>query len=75
MSKLIKYLKFNNLIIEKPLTQSPIELKKLNELLKTKRNSWVNTDRRSLEVYKYIKKTYNLKKITMTVSGYSWGML
>ena len=62
LSKLIKYLKFNNLIIEKPLTQSPIELKKLNELLKTKRNSWVNTDRRSLEVYKYIKKTYNLKK-------------
>ena len=75
LSKLIKYLKFNNLIIEKPLTQSPIELKKLNELLKTKRNSWVNTDRRSLEVYKYIKKNIQSeKKITMTVSGYSWGV-
>ena len=74
-SKLSKHLKFNNLIIEKPLTQSPIELKKLDRLLKNKKNSWVNTDRRSLEVYKYIKKhLQSHKKITMKVSGYGWGL-
>ena len=66
---------YKSLIIEKPLTQSPLELKKLNLILKNKKNCWVNTDRRSLKIYREIKKKLNLeKKIQMTVSGESWGI-
>jgi hypothetical protein len=66
---------YKSLIVEKPLTQSPLELKKLDLILKNKQNCWVNTDRRSLKIYREIKKKLNLKKkIQMTVSGESWGI-
>ena len=50
------------MILEKPLTQSPNELKKLNSLLESIKNVWVNTERRCLKVYKYLKKKLNNKK-------------
>ncbi|MDB3959277.1 Gfo/Idh/MocA family oxidoreductase [Candidatus Pelagibacter sp.] len=74
-TELNKYTAFKNLIVEKPLTQSPLELKKLDLILRNKKNCWVNTDRRSLKIYKEIKKKLNLeKKIQMTVSGENWGI-
>jgi len=67
--------KFKNLIIEKPLTQSPKELIELNKILSQKKNCWVNTDRRILKVYRYIKKRINIKKkISMKVIGSDWGI-
>lgn len=72
---LIKITNFQNLIIEKPLTQSPAELQRLNKVLNKKKNVWVNTDRRCLDIYKFIKsKIKNSKKISMEVVGNSWGI-
>lgn len=66
---------YKSLIVEKPLTQSPLELNKLNLILKNKKNCWVNTDRRNIKIYEEIKKKLNLKKkIQMTVSGEAWGI-
>ena len=73
--KLNKFINFKNLIIEKPLSQSPSELIRINNILINKKNCWVNTDRRTLGFYKNIKKKINLKKkITMKVLGESWGL-
>ncbi len=75
LRELTKQSNFTNLILEKPLTQSPKELLKLNTILKNKTNIWVNTDRRILEVYKFIKSNLDIKKkLFMNVEGNSWGI-
>lgn len=75
LKKLINKSKFENLILEKPLTQSPNELLKLNNILKNVKNIWVNTDRRCEEVYKFVKSKIDTKnKISMRVEGNSWGI-
>ena len=75
LKKLINKLNFKNLILEKPLTQSPNELLKLNNALKNLENVWVNTDRRCEDIYKYIRSKLNTKnKIFMSVEGNSWGI-
>ena len=55
LKKLINKSKFKNLILEKPLTQSPNELLNLNNVLKDLENVWINTYRRCENIYKYIK--------------------
>lgn len=66
---------FKNLILEKPLTQSPKELHDLNNILKQKKNIWVNADRRCENVYRFIKSKININnKISMKVEGNSWGI-
>jgi hypothetical protein len=75
LKKLIEKTNLKNLILEKPLTQSPTELLKLNRTLKNIKNTWVNTDRRCLNIYKFISSRLNIKsKITMKVEGNSWGI-
>ena len=75
IKKLIKKTKIKNVILEKPLTQSSDELIKLNSLLENIKNIWVNTDRRCLKVYKYLKKKLDKKKkILIKVRGTSWGI-
>ena len=75
LKKLINRSKPKNLILEKPLTQSPNELLKLNNILKNIKNIWVNTDRRCLNIYKFIGSKLNTKnKILMKVEGNSWGI-
>ena len=75
IKKLIDKTKIKNMILEKPLTQSPNELIKLNSLLENITNVWVNTDRRCLKIYKYLKKKLNTKKkILIKVKGTSWGV-
>ncbi len=75
LKDLIRKSKFKNLILEKPLTQSPNELIKLNNILKDVKNVWVNTDRRCEKIYKFIKSKINIKdKILMRVKGNSWGI-
>ena len=75
LKKIICKSNFKNLILEKPLTQSPSELLKLNNILKNIENVWVNTDRRCLNIYKFIESKINQKKkILMTVDGNSWGI-
>lgn len=75
LKNLKKKCDFKSLIIEKPLTQSPNELLKLNNTLNDTKKVWVNTDRRSISAYKAIKSKINLKKkIYMKVEGNSWGI-
>ena len=75
IQRLINKTKIKNMILEKPLTQSPNELIKLNSLLKNIKNVWVNTDRRCLKVYRYLKKKLNIKKkVLIKVRGSSWGI-
>ena len=75
LKELINKTNLRNLILEKPLAQSPSELIKLNKILSEVKNAWVNTDRRSLEIYKIIKSKINIKnKTLMRVNGNSWGM-
>ena len=75
LKKLVEKSNLKNLILEKPITQSPTELLKLNRILKNMKNVWVNTDRRSLKVYKFIGSRLNTKsKIMMKVEGNSWGI-
>jgi len=75
LKKIINKLNFKNLILEKPLTQSPNELLKLNNILKNMKNIWVNTDNRTMDIYKFIRSKLNLKnKILMKVEGNSWGI-
>lgn len=75
LKELINQTNFRNLILEKPLAQSPSELIKLNKILSDVKNAWVNTDRRSLEIYKIIKSKINIKnKTLMRVKGNSWGI-
>ena len=75
LKELTKQSNFKNLILEKPLTQSPKELLKLNIILEDKKNIWVNTDRRILKVYKFIKSNLNIKnKLLMNVEGNNWGI-
>lgn len=72
---LIKITNFKSLILEKPLTQSPKELQKLDKILYKKKNIWVNTDRRCLDIYKFLKSEIkNTKKVSMKVEGNSWGI-
>ena len=74
LKKLTKKTIFKYIIIEKPLAQSQNELLKLNNLLKNK-ISWVNTDRRSLKIYRDVKKILNLsKQIKMKIIGNEWGI-
>jgi len=75
LKKLINKSNFKNLILEKPLTQSPNELLKLNNILKDVENVWVNTDRRCEDIYKFIQSKINIKnKISMRIEGNSWGI-
>ena len=75
LKRLTNKTNIKNLILEKPLTQSPNELLKLNHILKNMKNTWVNTDRRCLDIHKYIKSKLNKKnKILMKVEGNSWGI-
>ena len=75
LKKIIHKSNLKNLIIEKPLTQSPNELIKLDIILKNIKNVWVNTDRRCDKIYKFIKSKLNTKsKIVMKVEGNSWGI-
>ena len=75
LKKIINKSKFKNLIIEKPLTQSPNELLELDNILKGVKNVWVNTDNRSQDIYKFIQSKINLKyKLSMSVKGNSWGI-
>ena len=75
LKKIINKSNFKNLILEKPLTQSPKELLELNNILKQAQNVWVNTDRRCENVYRFIKSKINIKnKISMKVEGNSWGI-
>ena len=75
LKNLKKKCNFKSLIIEKPLTQSPNELLKLNNILNDTKKAWVNTDRRTNSAYKVIKTKINLKqKIYMKVEGNSWGI-
>ena len=75
LKKLTNKSRPKNLILEKPLTQSPNELLKLNSILKNIKNIWVNTDRRCLDIYKFIGLKLNTKKkILMKVEGNSWGI-
>ena len=75
LKKIIKKSNLKNLILEKPLTQSPKELIELNNILKQVQNVWVNTDRRCEDVYRFIKSKINLNnKIFMKVEGNSWGI-
>jgi hypothetical protein len=75
LKKIISKSDFKNLILEKPLTQSPEELHELNNILKQKKNIWVNTDRRCENVYRFIKSKINVNnKISMKVEGNSWGI-
>ena len=75
LKKIILKSSIKNLILEKPLTQSPSELIKLNIILKNLKNVWVNTDRRCDKIYKFIKSRLNTKnKIVMKVEGNSWGI-
>jgi hypothetical protein len=75
LKKLVEKSNLKNLILEKPLTQSPTELLKLNRILKNMKNVWVNTDRRSLDIYKFVGSRLNIKsKIIMKVEGNSWGI-
>lgn len=74
LEKLTNKTNFKYTIIEKPLAQSQNELLKLNNLLKNK-TSWVNTDRRSLKIYRDVKKILNLnKQIKMKIVGNEWGI-
>lgn len=75
LKKIINETDCENLILEKPLTQSPNELLKLNIVLKNMKNIWVNTDRRSLDIYKFVKSKICFKnKILMRVQGNNWGI-
>jgi|TARA_B110000259_G_scaffold96596_1_gene111687 hypothetical protein len=75
LKKIINISNFKNLILEKPLTQSPKELLKLNNVLRKIHNVWVNTDRRCEDIYKFVKSKINIKnKISMRVEGNSWGI-
>jgi len=75
LRKIIKLSKFKNLILEKPLTQSHTELIELNKILTQVRNVWVNTDRRCLDVYRFVKSEIDKnRKISMKVEGNSWGI-
>lgn len=75
IKKIISKSDFKNLILEKPLTQSPEELHELNNILKQKKNIWVNTDRRCENVYRFIKSKINVNnKISMKVEGNNWGI-
>ena len=75
LKKLINKSKFKNLILEKPLTQSPNELLELNNVLKDVKNVRVNTYRRCEDIYKFIQSKINIKdKISMRVEGNSWGI-
>ena len=61
LKKLINKSKFKNLILEKPLTQSPNELLELNNVLKDVKNVRVNTDRRCEDIYKFIQSKINIR--------------
>lgn len=75
LKKIINISNFKNLILEKPLTQSPKELLELNNILKPVQNIWVNTDRRCEDIYKFVKSQINIKdKVSMRVEGNSWGI-
>jgi len=75
LKKIIDKSKFKNLILEKPLTQSPNELLALDNILKEVENVWVNTDKRCEDIYKFIKSKIKLKyKLSMSVEGNSWGI-
>ena len=73
IEKIKKLFIFDNIIIEKPITQSETELIKLKKILP--KNSWINTQVKNFKIYKDIKKKINPKnRIKMTVEGNSWGI-
>ncbi len=75
LKKIINISNFQNLILEKPLTQSPKELLQLDNILRKIPNVWVNTDKRCEDIYKFVKSKIDLKnKISMKVEGNSWGI-
>lgn len=74
IKKLKKKLTFKYLLIEKPLTQSNLELSSIKKIIKNKK-CWVDTHKRFIKPYKLIKKKINQKnKILMNVEGNNWGI-
>ncbi len=75
ISKINKELKFKNIILEKPLSQSIKELNEIDNILYKKKNCWVNLDKRFQKNFSYIKKKIDQKyKISMKIAGDNWGL-
>jgi hypothetical protein len=73
IKKVNKSFTFKNIIIEKPITQSETELVKLKKILP--KNCWINSAKKSLKIYKDIKKKISTKnKVEMKVEGNNWGI-
>ncbi len=71
---LLKNIKTKNLIIEKVLEQSYDNLIKLKNLLRYKRNCWVNSPYKSMDVFKQIKYNIPSNSNHLVVKGFNWGM-
>jgi hypothetical protein len=66
-------------IIEKILAQSQIEMKRIKKSLKVSNGAWVNLPRRSMPLYKKIKKMITMTKkkegCHVKFTGCNWGIL
>ena len=72
---LIKCKKFKNLILEKVVFQKISYFKIAIKLLKLhKIKAWVNCTRRSLKIYKNLKKELKDSKLSVCVKGRNWNM-
>lgn len=75
IKKLTKSYKIKHFIIEKVLANTTLALNKINKALINHPSAWVNTPRRSMKIFFYIKKILKGSKIiAIQVKGGSWGL-
>ena len=66
----------NYWILEKVLAQNESQIKKIKSLIYKSKGSWVNTPRREMSWYNFIKSKINVNnKIKIEIKGGRWGLL